>query len=1017
MRNTIQQSRSVLSRSVAAAVATLAAATLPQHVLAQAEGSEELIEEVVVTGSRLVRRGVDTPAPISVISADDVLESGELDITQLLRETPALNGSLTATNSTNTGFDSDLGDAVGVGRLNLRNLGTNRTLVLVNGRRHVSAIQGSADVDVGTIPIALIERVETLTGGSSAVYGADAVTGVVNFILKDDFEGVDFRTQYSSPSEGDADSYFAAFTAGTNFDDGRGNVTFSMEYTKQNRLRAIDRDFTRNEGYYQLLTNSPELSEAFNRNPEAANVFVPDFRINFSSSAGIIALREAGTGGSVFCGLIGCDDPIPGVPLLQISDGVGLRPFNPGIQSTPFEVSGGDGIETVNPWELMVPDLERYNVNVLAHYELFDGWEAFTEIKYVGVDTIDSDGIPFNDDIPIALDNPFIPAGLQAQIDDALAAGITPEIVMSRDILDEAVIGTNVTDRDTFRFVGGIRKEFDNGFRFEMSANYGRTDINTVERNSRVEDRFFAAVDAIVDPATGNVVCRSDIDPDTIPPSSPFPSSREGFLTFDAGDGTCNPINLFGTDSIGADARGFAFIDTASSSQIEQTQVLATLAGDSSALFDLPAGPVAFAVGYEYRKEESGFTPPELERAGLLYNTANEARGIVNGSFDVSEVFGEVSVPILSDVFLVRELAVDASYRFTDHSTAGNIDTYGTGVVWSPIEDLRLRGSYNRAVRAPNIFELFSPDQPSFLGVTADPCNTQNIIAGTDFREQNCLQFVDPGFNAADFLTARIAGTTGGNAGLEPEEADTYTLGFVYEPEWLDGLLLTVDYYKIEIEQAIGSLSGAEIAELCVDLPTISNPFCEAITRDPSRGNAIVDFSSGNVNLGAFETDGIDLTVNYVMSLDEMFGKPWGMLTHSVVSNHVLGNSDFPDPLEPGFELPREGQLAIPETIINYTLGWELDKVSVNWQARWQSSQLNAGITNEDVAGVGVFADPLKTGSTTVHDLSFRYSLTQDISVSGGVNNLTDEQPFFGTRIRPVGPIGRTFFLSLQGSI
>lgn len=1007
-------SRSVLSRSVAMAVAGLAASSM-QTVYAQDDADPMMVEEVVVTGSRIIRRELDTPAPISVVGAEAIAESGETDIAKLLREVPALNGSLTATNSTNLTGDqesADLVNAAGVGRLNLRNLGTNRTLVLVNGRRHVSAIQGSADVDTGTIPIALIERVETLTGGSSAIYGADAVSGVVNFVLKEDFEGVDYRLQYAAPEEGGAENVFAAITAGTNFADGRGNVTFSFEYFNQEILRARDRDFADNEGFFELLSNSQALSDAFGRNPDAANVFVPDFRINFSSSRGIIALREAGSGGSVFGGLIDGDNDfgvIPGVPALQVFDGNGVREFNRGIESNPFEASGGDGIETINPFEAIAPDIERYNINVLSHFEIVDGWEAYGELKYVQSDVIDSAGINFNDDIPIALDNAFIPADLQGQIDAAIAQGITPQITMSRDILDEAVRGDVDTSRTTFRLVGGIRKDFDNGMRFDMSYNYGRTDIDTTNLNSRVEDRFFAGVDAVVDPATGNIVCRSDIDPSVIPPSSPFPSSREGFLTFEPGDGQCRPINLFGTDSITADARGWAWIPTQETSQIEQTQFLASLAGNTEALFSLPGGPAQWAIGYEYREETSDFSPPELERAGLLYNTANEARGIVMGEYDVSEVFAEVSLPILADLPLIQTLTVDASFRYTDHSTAGDIDTYGVGAMWQPIDSVRVRGSYNRAVRAPNIFELFSPPQPAFLGVTADPCNPQNIDAGTGFRRQNCALFVAPDFDAADFLSARTAGTTGGNENLAPEEADTYTFGVIWQPEFLDGLAITIDYYDITIDQAIDSLAGVDIANLCVDLPSINNVYCDAIVRDPNRGNAIVDFTSGNVNLGSFETDGIDIGVTY----DHQIGE--SSLRHGVMINYVLNNSEFPDPLDPGFELPDLEQLGIPETIINYNLNWDWQRWGLAYQLRWQSSQFNSGITPEDVAGNPLFADPLKTGDAFVHDVSFRFDLADGIMLSGGINNLTDEEPFLGTYIRPVDTLGRTFFFGVQG--
>ncbi len=1011
--------RSVLSRSVATAIAALGAASSAGLVYAQ-DGGTEVIEEVVVTGSRIVRRELDTPAPITVVGADAVLESGETDIAKLLREVPALNGSLTSTNSTNLTGDqesADLVNAAGVGRLNLRNLGTNRTLVLVNGRRHVSSIQGSADVDVGTIPIALIERVETLTGGSSAIYGADAVSGVVNFVLKDDFEGADFRLQYSEPQEGGAESTFAAFTAGRNFANDRGNVTFSVEYFDQGVLRAEDRDFADNEGFFELLANSDALAEAFGRNPNAANVFVPDFRINFSSSKGIIALREAGAGGSVFGGLVDGDaDPgvIPGVPALQVFDGTSVREFNRGIESNPFEVSGGDGIETINPLEAIVPEIERFNINLLTNFEFAPGWEAFAEFKYVYADVLDSDGIDFNDDIPIAIDNPFIPAGLRAQIDDAIAQGITPAITMSRDMLDRDIVGDTETERTTLRLVGGIRKDFDNGLSFEASYNYGRTEIDTTNTNSRVEDRFFAAVDAVRDPTTGEIVCRSDLDPSAIPPTSPFPASREGFLTFSPGDGSCSPINLFGTDSITSAARGFAFIDTNESSTIEQRQFLATVAGNTEEYFSLPAGPVLFAAGFEYRDESSDFSPPELEVAGLLWNTLGEPRSFVMGEYDVTEFFGEVSIPLLADVPLVESLTLDGSYRFTDHSTAGNIDTYGLGMVWQPFQDLRVRGSYNRAVRAPNIFELFSPAQPAFLGVTDDPCNPQNINAGTSFREQNCRQFVDADFDAANFLSARTAGTTGGNVDLEPEEADTYTFGIVYQPEFIQGLALTVDYYNITIEQAIDSLRGVDIANLCVDLPTISNVYCDAITRDPNRGNAIVDFTSGNVNLGSFETDGIDVAVTYDMSLDDLFGVRAGELRHTLLWNYVFDNSEFPDPLDPNFELSDLEQLGVPEQIVNYTLNWDRDAIGIAYQVRWQSSQFNSGINPEDVEGNALFADPLRTGSAFVHDLSFRFDVTEKAMLTGGINNLTDEEPFLGTYIRPVDTLGRTFFVGLQ---
>lgn len=1026
--------RAALLGSAATLVASFA---LGAGAYAQdAADDEELsIEEVVVTGSRIIRRDINAPSPVTVVGAGDIQVSGETDVAKLLREIPALNGSLTATGSVaDAVISSDLVDNGGIGRLNLRNLGTNRTLVLVNGRRHVSAIQGSADVDVSTIPIALIERVETTTGGGSSVYGADAVSGVVNFIMKDDFEGIDYRGQYSVSDEGDADNVFVAVTGGVNFGDGRGNAVLNVEYTRQSRINRNDRAGAFGTGFFNLLPNSPELSAAFGFDPDGGNVFVPDFRINFSSADGVIALFDQAVGGSVFDGIVGGPAPggsiagegsIPGVPIVQVFNNGTLRAFDFGVISDPFNSAGGDGIQAANPNGAIVPFIDQINVNGLFRYEITEGIEFYAETKFVKASVGDATGIPFNDDIPIALDNAFIPAALQAQVDAAIAAGITPQITLSRDILDREVIGGTDTDRTTLRLVGGLRGEFENGWRWDVSYNYGRTEIETTNVNSRVEDRFFAGVDAVVDPATGNIVCRSDLDSTALPPGSPFPANRPGFLTFDPGDGQCIPINLFGRDSITAESGAFAFIDTLETATIEQRQVLATIAGDSADFFELPAGPVDFAVGFEYRDEKSSFTPPELERAGLLYNTLGEARDLVNGQYDVTEFFGEVSIPIVSDVDFIEELRVDGSFRYTDHSTAGSIETYGAGISWQIDANARVRATYNRAVRAPNIFELFSPFQPAFIGVSQDPCNPANIGEPGGNRFQNCGQFVDTvgdpangidPFNAADFLSARVAGSTGGNPDLTEETADTYTVGVVLTPEFAPGLSVTVDYYNITIDGAIDALTGAEVAELCVDLESTNNAFCDAVTRDPTNG-FITGFISGNVNLGSFETDGLDIGVNYTFDLGEVFEGDYGQLNQSVNATHVFNNTEFPNPANPTEALPDQGQQGLPDWIVNYQARWTYNDFSLTWQTRYQSSQLAFNVNNEDFANDPNFIiDDRNTGSAFVHDVAASYRVNQYADITFGVNNLGNREPFLGSLIRPVDAIGRTFFIQLNGN-
>lgn len=981
---------------------------------AQDQDEDADVEEIIVTGSRIKRRDFEAPNPVTTINAEDIRVSGETDMAKLLRETPALAASLTATGSVATTAGEGFSDDTGIGALNLRALGTNRTLVLVNGRRHVAAQQGVATVDVNTIPIALIERVETVTGGGSAVYGADAVTGVVNFILKDDFEGLDYRAQYGISDQGDASSYFAAVTAGGNFADDRGNAVISVEYTRQSPLLARDRPKIFGEESFTLVSNSAALTQGLGLDPDASNVFIPDFRINFSSAAGILAIREAGTFPSVFTGLLFGDDDfgiIPGVPSLQIFRDGTLRTFDRGFESNPFEVSGGDGIQQRNPAEFITAKFERINVNSLVRYEINDRIEIFGEMKFTQADSKDADSIVFFDDIPIALDNAFIPAALRAQLDAVIANGITPEIVMARDILDEAVQTGPESSRTTFRIVGGLRGDFDSGLSWEVSYNYGRTDVNTEIVNSMVTDRFFAGVDAVVDPDTGETVCRSDLDPSAEPPVSPFPSMKPGFNTFRPGPGSgCIPINLFGDNSITAESGAFAFIRVQDRTRIEQQQVLAVLSGDTAEFLNLPAGPIGFAGGFEYRREESDFLPSGLERSGNLWATFTEAAAAIKGNFDVAEFFGEFRLPIFKDKGLADLLDINGSFRYSDYSTSGGVWTYGINTVWQLNPSIRFRAAYNRAVRSPNVFELFSPTQPAFIGVTADPCNVSNVNAGTEFRIANCDILVGPGFDAGNFLTARQTGTFGGNPGLDPESADTYTVGAVFQPSFIPGLSITVDYYNISIADAIDSLSGAAIAALCVDLPTLNNSFCDAIERDPSRGNAIVGFTSGNVNLSKFSTEGIDFTVEYQHPLGD-----FGSLKHAIIGTHVINNIDFPDQNDPEASFPREGEFGIPTWMLNYQASWSYDKVGVVYQIRYQNSQLNAGISNEDVVGDPNFASPLNTGNSFVHDISFRWDVREQFSVNAGVNNIGDRIPFIAALTRPVDAIGRTFFLSISG--
>ncbi|MGF1605841.1 MAG: TonB-dependent receptor plug domain-containing protein [Rhodothalassiaceae bacterium] len=360
------------------------------------------VEEMVVTGSRIRSSDVVAPSPVTVLTAEAIFETGLVDLSEVLRTVPALNSSLTASQSALTGADN------GVAELDLRGLGANRTLVLVNGRRHVSGVDGEATVDIQTIPIALIESTEVLTGGGSAIYGADAVSGVVNFILKDDFEGFDYRGNFSFDDNGEACGYFAAVTVGSNFADGRGNSVLNVEYTRQDSIIGSDRPFA-GSGLFSIVPNTGLVPETFGVDPAFDNTFVPNQTLPISSQFGIINFQGSAFGGVL--DLLDGEITFGGLPIVQVVDETGtLRPFDPGIFADGFNASGGDGIATEEPAERIIPDIQRVVVNGNARFRFADFITSFLETKFAFTSTEDALGVNgFNDDIPILLDNPFIP--------------------------------------------------------------------------------------------------------------------------------------------------------------------------------------------------------------------------------------------------------------------------------------------------------------------------------------------------------------------------------------------------------------------------------------------------------------------------------------------------------------------------------------------------------------------------------------------------------------------------------
>lgn len=1091
-----------------AGTVSLGAGFVAGSALAQ---ENDQVEEIVVTGSRIARDpNLGAPVAIQSVDSQDIKLSGEMDIADIVREIPALLTSNSGDLSTfGSAFDTGAGvvvDAAGEAVLQLRGMGLERTLVLVDGRRHVAGAAGTAAVDVNSIPQPLIERVEVLTGGASAIYGADAVTGVVNFIMKDDFEGLELNAQAGISSDGDGEDYRLSGIWGTNFAGDRGNFTVAVDYRKREPLRQGDRSWSSDNGIASDDNNpalrfqqgdisgaTPNFQAFYDSDPAVGRYpfgfripTADDFIANYTAEFGVaptltaeeLALIDraanaptrvigryrnfsvSSEGGVIVPadftysgldvngnGVEDCLDSYLGFNSLlegsafgltggcwNIDQGGVVRIFEDGLVAGPFNQFGGDGIHAIgfDPDYLSLDD-EKISINLSGKYDLAENLTAFAEFKYVTQETFGYFvNTGFYDLLTVAPDNPFIPSPLDTI---AAAAG---GFYITRDPIDLGA-SNDRNERETTRFVIGLEGEFDNGWGFEFSLNRGQTNIDQTDNGATIMDRFFAAIDVTTD-GGGNPICRSDIDP-TRPPTTVFglPGFDPAFHTFVPGDGSCVPYNIL-NGPVGASQAAIDWIqtDVFHDYKVEQTVFSGILNGDLP--FGFPAGDVAFAAGTEFRIEKSSAVFDPLVRGVCPLDTLDCVEGellrdfgltqtslvfdpefLVNntvGDFDVWELFGEVNVPLLSGATFAEELTLNAALRFSQYSNVGDTLTWQAGLVWAPVQDIRFRGTVSSAVRAPNIAELFQPESAATFRPD-EPCEQATIdtlIANNDpsgpIRAANCLADGIPvGFT--DPLSARFTGVTSGNPDLKEEEADTLTIGFVFQPTFLDGLSLSVDFWDIEITDAISAVSAQDIVDNCYDSPTFPNDFCALIRRDRDAASpqflGLEFLRQTQLNFGKIESSGVDFGVTYAFELAA------SAFEVGVQGSKVNEIDFFFDPGDLSAVNPELGEIRRPELSGTAWVSWGFGPVYVRWTSLYQDSQGLADVEIETADfeyGPAGFSDDFWS-----HDISAQWDINDQIQVFGGINNITDEIPFLTEWAYPVGPRGQYFFLGLNYSM
>lgn len=771
--------------------------------------------EIVVTGSRIGRSGFTTPTPVTVVSTDQLAKSAPSTIAESLRNLPALTATSGPQRATGT-------QGGGQSFLNLRNLGAVRTLTLLDGRRFVAASQFGT-VDVNLLPAGLIQRVDIVTGGASAAYGSDAVAGVVNFVLNTKFEGLKGEVSSGISTEGDNAEKRAILSGGVSTLGGRLHLIASGEYYQNDGILEGQRDWARRG---TNLINGPAGGPA--------QILTDNVR-NIGTYGGMLLTGNGGTAAqnAAFRGL-------------QFGPGGTVLPYSFGSYLTQTQQIGGDGVNTELFQEINRP-LERWSAFGRAEYELTDAISIFGEASYGWTDTRYSTSVnrhQVQNPITIRRDNAFLPQGIRTLL---AANPNVSTLTMLRWSTEGGLTDVAVTT-DTRRFVGGFNAEV-GGLKLNGYYQHGRTNQRTDVLNNEITANFTRAVDAVVSPTTGQIVCRSTLT--------------------DPGNG-CVAFNPFGVGAPSAGALAYTRGTSRTDSVFTEDVAALNLSGT---LFEGWAGPISFATGGEYRKETAELAVDALSRQGAFL-FANPQPW--NGEYDVREGYVETVIPLLRDLPFAKRVEFNGAVRYTDYSTSGGVTTWKAGLSWTPFDALRLRGTRSRDIRAPNLSELF-----------------------TSGRTQSAT-IVDPFKN--NIRLSGIFVTTGGNAELQPEKADTLTLGAVLQPSFIPGFNLSVDYYDIKIRDAIGTLTPQQTVDQCFQGNQLA---CGLVRRDA--GGNLLDLTAFPINLAKLETNGIDVEASYRVPLSSLMDTDATLSLRTVVS--YVGKLSSTTPGSPAID--RAGEVGI----------------------------------------------------------------------------------------------------------
>lgn len=930
-------------------------------------------ERITVTGSRIYSPNAESPSPLQVITAEDIAASGVTNIQELLLKNPTLGEPSISRSNSNFATSS-----AGVATVDLRNLGTSRTLVLVNGRRFVAGIPGESAVDLNSIPTDFIERVELLTGGASATYGSDAVAGVVNIVLKKRFEGLIIDASAGQSSRGDDDKRKVAITLGTSTADGKGSFMGHFGYSKQGAVYSADRSFSAVDQISTGAAITGEAGDMFSATRPFYSSYAPQGR--FFHDTGSYTYDANG---------------------------------NPRAWSTNGSATLAPAGFNRSAYRSIAIPTERYLFAGTGDYQFAPDHQFFFEGTYASTSTntrLEPFPLASEDIYPASggqipaeflvngamVRNPIVPDYLWDRISDTDGDGARDYYFTRR--MSEVGNRGNKAERDTFRVLAGVKGAISPTWEYEAYYAYGQTKEAQSSNGQVNVMNFKNALEAITD-ANGNIVCRDAT------------ARAQG----------CVPINVFGFNSISQAALNYVAAPGSLATLTSQKLFGLNVTGEA---MKLPAGPLSIAAGFERREEYSRAEFDALTQTGL-----NGGNALPNtyGKFSVNEVFVEARAPILKDLALIKNLNLIGAVRAGDYSTVGGTLSWNAGVEWAVNSDVKFRATKALSTRAPNINELYSPPSQDYPTGLNDPCLG---VTATSSGAADSRCRANPGV-AANIATngqftlgqADIQGVSGynrGNPNLEAEEGKSFTLGMILTPTsipLLNRFTFTADYFDIKIDKAIVSTPRQFALDQCY---SGDSSFCSFITRRPT---AVGGYSAGSLefidsavsNSGGLATEGIDLTAMYSDKLG-----PGNFMARYA---HTYVKSAYIVPL-PGAEKDNfAGEIGAPKHRGMLTLGYKWGDFSVSSNITYIGE---SSLDDQFLAGYGLAPNSVKVGGKTYTDLQFSYALNKKSKLYMGIDNVFDTKPApiisglpgndtgTETNAGTYDPIGRRFYVGLR---